>query len=88
MNPENDIIKMAASQNYESFAKQELALRRDLLYPPFGDILKITIVDKDEMRAWKLGDEIALFLREQYALGKWERTEIMGPFPLLFHSLS
>ena len=79
--PDNDIIKMAANQDYESFAKQELALRRELLYPPFGEILKITIVDKDEMKAWKLGDEIALFLRDRYTLGKWERTEIMGPFP-------
>ena len=79
--PENNIITLAAKQDYETFARQELALRKELLYPPYGEILKLTIIDKDEKRAWKLGDEVALFLRNRYELEKWERTEIMGPFP-------
>ena len=79
--PENEIITLAAKQDYETFAKRELARRRELLYPPFGDILKITIVDKEETKAWELGDEIALFLRNCYESEKWETTEIMGPFP-------
>jgi len=79
--PENEIITLAAKQDYETFAKRELARRRELLYPPFGEILKITVVDKEETKAWELGDEIALFLRNRYELEKWETTEIMGPFP-------
>ncbi len=79
--PENIIITLAAKQDYETFARQELALRKELLYPPYGEILKLTIIDKDEKRAWELGDEVALFLRERCAVEKWEHTEIMGPFP-------
>lgn len=79
--PENEIIAFAKRQDFESFAKQELALRKELFYPPYSDILKLTIVDKDERKAWELGDEAASFLRKQYALEKWKRTEIMGPFP-------
>ena len=72
---------MAAKQDYGTFARQELALRKELLYPPYCEILKLTIIDKDEKKAWKLGDEVALFLRDRYGIEKWEHTEIMGPFP-------
>ena len=79
--PENETITLAAKQDYATFAKQELVRRKELLYPPYGDILKITIVDKEETKAWELGDDIALFLRNRCESDKWEHTEIMGPFP-------
>ena len=79
--PENEIIAFAKKQDFETFAKRELVLRKELMYPPFGEILKVTIVDKNEKRAWELGDEVALFLRNRYGFEKWEETEIMGPFP-------
>ena len=80
-NPENEIIALAAKQDYETFARRELTLRKELLYPPYGEILKITIVDKEETKAWETGDELALFLRNCCELKQWEQTEIMGPFP-------
>lgn len=79
--PENEIINFAKTQDYGSFAKQELIRRKELLYPPYGEILKLTVIDKNEKKAWELGDEAALFLRGRCAAEKWERTEIMGPFP-------
>ena len=80
-NPDNEVIALAAKQDYETFAAGELKLREELMYPPFSEILKITVADKEEERAWKLADETAAYLREQYQAAKWERTEIMGPFP-------
>ena len=79
--PDNEIIAFAKKQDYESFAKRELLQRKELLYPPYGEILKLTIIDKNEKRAWELGDEVALFLRNRYGIENWEGTEIMGPFP-------
>jgi primosomal protein N' (replication factor Y) len=79
--PENEIITLAAKQDYETFAGHELAMRKELLYPPYGEILKVTVVDKEEKKAWELADEMAQFLRGRYAVEHWERTEIMGPFP-------
>lgn len=79
--PDNYIIALAAKQDYETFAKQELRQRKGLLYPPFSEILKITVADKEEARAWKLADEATAYLRAQYSAERWERTEIMGPFP-------
>lgn len=79
--PANEIIAFAKNQDYETFAQRELAQRKELLYPPYGEILKLTVIDKNEKRAWELGDELALFLRNRYRLENWDRTEIMGPFP-------
>ena len=79
--PENEIINFAKKQDYETFAKRELNQRRALLYPPYGEIIKLTVVDRNEKKAWELGDEVALFLRNRYETEQWERTEIMGPFP-------
>jgi primosomal protein N' (replication factor Y) len=79
--PENEIITLAARQDYETFAGHELAMRKELLYPPYGEILKVTVVDKEEKKAWELADEMAQYLRGRYAAEHWERTEIMGPFP-------
>ena len=80
-NPENDVINFANKQDYETFAKRELAQRKVLLYPPYGEIIKPTVIDKNEKKAWELGDEVALFLRNRCEMEKWGRTEIMGPFP-------
>ena len=79
--PENEVINFAKKQDYETFAKRELTQRRELLYPPYGEIIKLTVIDKNENKAWELGDEVALFLRSRCETEKWERTEIMGPFP-------
>ncbi|MDR3179119.1 MAG: primosomal protein N' [Oscillospiraceae bacterium] len=39
--PENPIIKLAATQNYESFYNSEIKMRKALLYPPFARICVI-----------------------------------------------
>ena len=79
--PENEVINFAKNQDYETFAKRELAQRKVLHYPPYGEIIKLTVIDKNEKKAWELGDEVALFLRNRCEMEKWGRTEIMGPFP-------
>lgn len=39
--PENPIFQMAASQDYLSFYREEIALRQAMLYPPFVDICMV-----------------------------------------------
>ncbi len=79
--PENEVINFAKKQDYETFAKRELVQRKALLYPPYSEIMKLTAINKDEKKAWELGDEVARFLRNRCETEQWERTEIMGPFP-------
>ena len=79
--PENEVINFAKKQDYETFAQRELIQRRALHYPPYGEIIKLTVIDKNEKKAWELGDEVTMFLRNRCETEQWERMEIMGPFP-------
>ena len=38
--PENSIISLASSQNYDKFYENEIKLRKAMLYPPFSDLLQ------------------------------------------------
>ena len=78
---DNEIIKLAARQDYDAFAKQELLVREELLYPPFTQLLKITIVDRTQNTANVLAQRIVNYLQ---AIGVNELNTdltVMGPFP-------
>ncbi len=47
-NPENDVINLAAKQDYETFFEREIKLRRHLVFPPFCDIVMMTVSSEDE----------------------------------------
>jgi len=46
--PDNEIIRLAAQQDYDSFYEQECELRRLRRVPPFGDLFHITVSGSDE----------------------------------------
>lgn len=79
--PENPIIQLAARQDYDTFARGELAQRKELSYPPFSRILKLTVSDTDQGDALKLADEAAAYLRRKQKEEGWTGTEVLGPVP-------
>ena len=46
--PKNEVIRLACLQDYERFYEGEIALRRELSYPPFCDIVNLTLTSEDE----------------------------------------
>ena len=48
MNPQHQVIRMAAQQDYDSFYELEISLRRMMSCPPFGDLTSITFSGQDE----------------------------------------
>ena len=46
--PENEIINMAAKQDYARFYEGEIKLRKAMCFPPFCDIAVITLSSEDE----------------------------------------
>lgn len=50
--PENEIFEYAANQNYEKFYKNEIVLRRQMLYPPFCEIMIFTSASDSEKCAF------------------------------------
>ncbi|MBQ3707005.1 MAG: primosomal protein N' [Clostridia bacterium] len=46
--PDSEVIRLAAEQNYGKFYEGEIKLRRSLTFPPFCDIAVITLSGEDE----------------------------------------
>lgn len=74
---DNRTVHLAAAQDYDTFAQEELAYRRELNYPPYTAFLKITVWDKNEERANSIAKEVADFLEAQAA---GTDGEVYGPF--------
>ncbi len=47
-NPDNDTIRLACKQDYESFYESEIKLRRLLVFPPYCDIALINVICAEE----------------------------------------
>lgn len=64
-NPENFTIQCAKEQNYEKFYETEIALRKQLKYPPFCDIIVIGISSKDKNEVKQVSEILEQLLRKQ-----------------------
>lgn len=47
--PENEIIKLAAKQDYDTFFDYEIKIRKALIYPPYCDFCTVGFVGADEL---------------------------------------
>ncbi|MBF0216259.1 MAG: primosomal protein N' [Candidatus Omnitrophica bacterium] len=74
--PEHYAISFAAKHDYHGFYKSEIEARRDLGFPPFVNLIKITTRSRKEENAMKDVERLAVLLRE-----KPESGEIVGPAP-------
>ena len=80
-NPDNDVITLACAQDYHTFFEREIKLRRLLTFPPYCDIVLLTLTCADEKDLLKY----AVRLREELdRLGSAEFCDvpmlIFGPF--------
>ena len=46
--PDNDVIRAAAAQDYETFYQSEIRMRKLRRYPPFADLVTLTVSGADE----------------------------------------
>jgi len=78
--PTHPSLVLTASSKYDAFADQELAIRRQLLYPPFHKLLRIIVSSADRTNALKHAAEIA---RGAQALGvqRSMQVQVLGPAP-------
>ena len=53
MNPDSDVIRLACAQDYERFFQNEIRLRRLLQFPPFCDMVLLTLTSRDEKELQK-----------------------------------
>lgn len=88
--PENQIIKSAQKLNYEKFYRQEIKTRRDLNYPPFCQLIKLTYSNKNQKKAEKEAQRLLsvisnLVLAQKHLLGRDDKLstiQVFGPFQI------
>ena len=86
---ENEIIQLAAKQDYDGFAKTELEARKEFFYPPFAQMLKLTIWDKSDGEGLALAQRLVFYLQRLQLEGKLAQDSILisGPFPALVYKV-
>ena len=87
--PKNEVIRLACLQDYDKFYEGEIAVRRELSYPPFCDMVQLTLTSDNEQRLFaeskKLSDSMLEKLR-----GEWGKLPFMvfGPFEAQVYKLN
>ncbi len=81
LQPEHQVIRLAAKQDYYAFYDLEIQMRRVQLAPPFGDLLTVTFTGQEEAAvlrgAAKFRDSLNPWLKE-YGEGQ---SVLLGPAP-------
>ena len=82
LTPENEIIRLAAKQDYDEFFETEIRLRKALIYPPYCDICVIGFVSESETAAVNASNDvlelIKKLLNDEF---KGEKLITLGPMP-------
>ncbi len=80
-NPDSEVIRLAAEQNYPAFYDQEIRIRRGLMFPPFCDIAVLTLASPDEALLESGALRLAGAIREKLA-GVYSDVQavVFGPF--------
>jgi primosomal protein N' (replication factor Y) len=83
------VLSFARAQDYRAFFESEIAMRRALLFPPFCDILTLTVVSDNESDAFtaanKTLEKIKDFLSKDFTDVK---LQIFGPFEAPVYKLN
>jgi primosomal protein N' (replication factor Y) len=82
--PEHYAIQAAARHDYETFYRQEIAYRRDQMYPPFRRLARVLFQYPSPARAESEARRAAVMLEKRIADGQFTATGIIGPTPCFF----
>lgn len=81
LNTENEIVKLARSQDYDSFFENEMRNRRESRYPPFTRLIRFLYRSVSDESAGQSAAALAVLLRREMNGEPAEMTEIIGPAP-------
>lgn len=77
--PENETIRQAAAQDYQSFYESELEIRKLQNNPPFSDMIVITVAGNTESHVLRCASAVRNDL--QYVLRNDDTARVIGPAP-------
>ncbi len=78
--PDHHIISLASEQNYKEFYEQEIALRKQLIYPPFCDICAVCFSSPVETDAIKCANAFVDIMKQKLSETKEKfPLRVLGP---------
>jgi primosomal protein N' (replication factor Y) len=78
--PEHPAIQFAKNHDFENFAEQELKLRQELNYPPYGKLASVRLQGADLDKVEKAADDAKnRILKLQSLKEEYAAMEILGP---------
>lgn len=87
--PENELIQLAALQDYERFYTQEIAARKMMVYPPYCDLCLVGVTGEDEAAVHAGADTFFDLLRRGIE-GEYADVKLvaLGPTPAQISKVS
>ncbi len=87
--PANETIRLACRQDYDTFYEGEIALRRELSYPPFCDMAQLTLTAEDEAELSRASEALSESVRAKLD-GEYSRLPfvVYGPFEAQVYKLN
>ena len=88
--PDSEIIRLACRQDYDAFYEGEIALRRELSYPPFCDLVQMTLSAERESELFSAAGELTEFLQQKLTLSPYKEYPfvVYGPFEAQIYKLN
>ncbi len=81
--PDNEIIRFAQNQDYDSFFDFEIKIRKMMVYPPFCDLCVIGFVGENELNVSQASRGFLQLLKEKTSKSfRNEQLIVLGPVPL------
>ncbi len=87
--PNNEIIRLACLQDYDRFYEGEIAMRKSLTYPPFCDMVQLTLTGEDEAALLKECKALSDYINQKLA-AEYNDTPFIayGPFEAQVYKLN
>ena len=87
--PQNEIIRLACLQDYDRFYEGEIEMRKSLTYPPFCDMVTLTLTGTDESGLMKESSALSAYAKEKIT-GEYSDIPMIafGPFEAQVYKLN
>ena len=87
--PTNETIRLACKQDYDSFYEGEIAIRRELSYPPFCDMVQLLLTADDEAELARASDRLSELVKSKLEGGYKDLPFVVyGPFEAQIYKLN
>jgi len=87
INPYNQYLEYSATQDYKAFFKNEIALRKSLIYPPYCDIISVSFIGENENTVALCAKTFLDILKKLNSDNK-EKLIVLGPSPAKISKLN